>query len=225
MLEGDILIDMHTHILPNVDDGAKSIDISRALLMKEIEEGVSKVILTPHQNKNNLNKEFILDAYNKFKESVKDLDIELSLGSEVYYYDGFKNDLLNGKIISMDNSKYILLEFSTSIDENIPDILYDLSLSGYKIILAHIERYSYLKLSDYDEIHKYAKIQINSKSLLDKKYKKIMKYLLKNDYIDFMASDCHDLDRRDVEFKEQLKYLEKKYKNTYLKVTKDNLFD
>ena len=123
MLEGDILIDMHTHILPNVDDGAKSIDISRALLMKEIEEGVSKVILTPHQNKNNLNKEFILDAYNKFKESVKDLDIELSLGSEVYYYDGFKNDLLNGKIISMDNSKYILLEFSTSIDENIPDIL------------------------------------------------------------------------------------------------------
>ena len=51
-----------------------------------------------------------------------------------------------------------------------------------------------------------------------------MKYLLKNDLIDFMASDCHDLDRRNVEFIKELKYLEKKYKNTYLKVTKDYNF-
>jgi protein-tyrosine phosphatase len=125
----------------------------------------------------------------------------------------------------MDNSKYVLIEFSTRIEENISDILYDLSLTGYKILLAHIERYSYLKLSDYDEIHKYAKIQVNSNSILIKEYKKQMKYLLKNNLIDFIASDCHDLDRRNVEFMDALKYLEKKYKNTYLRVTKDFNFN
>lgn len=218
------MIDMHTHILPNVDDGAKSIDISFKLLEEEIKEKITTVYLTPHQNKNNLCKDNLIKQFNIFKEQALNYPIELKLGSEVYYYEGFKRDLLDGKILTMDDSKYVLLEFSTRIEENIVDILYDLSLTGYKIILAHIERYPYLKCSDYDEIHKYAKIQINSKSLLSKEYKKQMKYLLKNDLIDFMASDCHDLDRRNVEFIEELKYLEKKYKNTYLKVTKDYNF-
>lgn len=215
------MLDMHTHILPNVDDGSKSLDISRGLLKEEIEEGITKVILTPHQNKNNLNKKELIEKFNSFKESVKDLNIELALGSEIYYYQGLKDDLMKDKILTMDNSKYILVEFSTRIEENIGDILYDLSLTGFKIILAHIERYPYLKMTDYDEIHKYAKIQVNSKAILDKNYKKQMKYLLKNDLIDFIASDCHDLDRRNVEFKEALKFLEKKYKGTYLRVTKD----
>ena len=215
------MLDMHTHILPNVDDGSKSLDISIGLLKEEIEEGITKVILTPHQNKNNLNKKELIEKFNSFKESVKDLNIELALGSEIYYYQGLKDDLMMDKILTMDNSKYILVEFSTSIEENIGDILYDLSLTGFKIILAHIERYPYLKMTDYDEIHKYAKIQVNSKAILDKNYKKQMKYLLKNDLIDFIASDCHDLDRRNVEFKEALKFLEKKYKDTYLRVTKD----
>ena len=215
------MLDMHTHILPNVDDGSKSLDISIGLLKEEIEEGITKVILTPHQNKNNLNKKELIEKFNSFKESVKDLNIELALGSEIYYYQGLKDDLMKDKILTMDNSKYILVEFSTRIEENIGDILYDLSLTGFKIILAHIERYPYLKMTDYDEIHKYAKIQVNSKAILDKNYKKQMKYLLKNDLIDFIASDCHDLDRRNVEFKEALKFLEKKYKDTYLRVTKD----
>jgi protein-tyrosine phosphatase len=219
------MLDMHTHILPNVDDGSKSLDISRRLLLQEINQGITKVILTPHQNKNNLDKNGLIEKFNSFKDDVKDLNILLALGCEIYYYPELKNDLLNDKILTMDNSKYVLIEFSTRIEENISDILYDLSLTGYKIILAHIERYSYLKLSDYDEIHKYGKIQVNSKSILNKEYKKQMKYLLKNNLIDFIASDCHDLDRRNVEFMDALKYLEKKYKDTYLRVTKDFNFN
>lgn len=215
------MIDIHTHILPKVDDGSKSNEISRKLLELELKEGVNTVYLTPHQNKNQLNKDEIIKSFLDFKESVKDIPIDLKLGSEVYYYQGFKEDLLNGKIITMDDSDYVLLEFSTSIDENIVDVLYDLSLTKYKIIIAHIERYEYLSLEDYDEIHKYAKIQVNSRSILDKVFKKNIKYLLKNDLIDFIASDCHDLERRTVSFADSLKFLEKKYKNTYLKVTSD----
>lgn len=212
------MLDIHTHILPNVDDGSPSLSISKSLLEMEIKEGVTKVILTPHQNKNNLNKEELISKFNAFKEECKDINISLLLGAEIYYYDDFKKDLANNKILTIDNSKYILIEFSTRIETNIIDILYDISLLGYKPIIAHIERYSYLSLEDYKEIHKYALIQVNSKSFFMKDYKKNTKYLLKNNLIDFIASDCHDLEKRSVEFAKIKKLVEKKYKDQYDKL-------
>ena len=58
------MIDIHTHILPHVDDGSDSIDTSLYLLNQEIKEGINKVILTPHQNKQNLDKKGLIEKYN-----------------------------------------------------------------------------------------------------------------------------------------------------------------
>lgn len=209
------MLDIHTHILPNVDDGSKSLEISKSLLKLEIAEGVTKVILTPHQNEKNKNKEELIQKFNAFKEEVKDFNIEIYLGSEIYYYYDLKKDLLNNKLLTLMDSKYVLIEFSTRIEENISDVLYDISLTGYIPVLAHIERYSYLTNEDYYEIKKYAKIQVNSKAFFEKEYKKKAKYLLKNHLIDFIASDCHDLDRRGVEFQKIKTLISKKYKDQY----------
>lgn len=214
------MIDIHTHILPNVDDGSDSLEISRYLLNQEIEEGITKVILTPHQNKQSLDKDGLTKKFNEFKESVKDLNVELYLGSELYYYTGIKDDLLANKILTLMDSKYFLIEFSTRVEYNIKDILYDLSIIGYKPIIAHIERYDYLSFDDYFEIAKYAKIQVNAKSFYNKNYKKACKFLLKNNLIDFIASDCHDK-YRDVTFKACLKLIKRKNKEAYERITKD----
>ena len=214
------MIDIHTHILPQVDDGSDSIDTSLYLLNQEIKEGINKVILTPHQNKQNLDKKGLIEKYNEFKEKVKDLPIELYLGSEVYYYSGLKEDLKDGKILTLMDSKYFLVEFSTRIEYNIKDILYDFTVLGFKPIIAHIERYDYLSKEDYEEISKYALIQVNASSFFNKNYKKICMYLLKNNLIDFIASDCHDR-FRDVSFTKTIKLIKKKNKELYEKILKN----
>lgn len=209
------MIDIHTHILPNVDDGSSDFDTSCKLLELELENGVNKVICTPHQNYLNLNKDLLIEKFNEFKNKIN-LDIELYLGSEIYYYKGFLNDLENGKLLTLNNSKYILIEFSTSQNTDIIDIVYSIKLKGYIPIIAHIERYSYLNNEDYLKIKKEgALIQINASSFNYTNTKKIIKYLLKNNLVDFVASDCHDLNRRSVDFFKIKKYIYKKYKEQY----------
>lgn len=209
------MIDIHTHILPNVDDGSSDFDTSCKLLELELENGVNKVICTPHQNYLNLNKDLLIEKFNEFKNKIN-LDIELYLGSEIYYYKGFLKDLENGKLLTLNNSKYLLIEFSTSQNTDIIDIVYSIRLKGYIPIIAHIERYSYLNNEDYLKIKKEgALIQINASSFNYSNTKKIIKYLLKNSLVDFVASDCHDLNRRSVDFFKIKKYIYKKYKEQY----------
>ena len=214
------MIDIHTHILPNVDDGSDSLETSIYLLKQEIKEGINKVVLTPHQNKQSLDKDGLVKTYLEFKEKVKDLPLELFLGSEVYYYSGLKEDLKNDKVLTIMNTKYFLIEFSTRIEYNIKDILYDFSILGYKPIIAHIERYDYLTKEDYLDISKYALIQVNSASFFNRNYKKICMYLLKNNLIDFIASDCHDR-FRDVSFLKTYKLIRKKNNDLYEKILKN----
>ena len=195
------MIDIHTHIIPNVDDGSKSLEISRELLNLELKNNVKNVFLTPHQNEKNLNKELIENKFLELKEKVKDIDINLYLGSEIYYYDNLSEDLKNNKIIAMNNTKYLLIEFSTRYNIGILDKLYDIKVLGYIPIIAHIERYPYLTSDDYDKIHNMGcMIQVNTKSFNEKIYKKTIKYLLKKNYIDFIGTDCHDLEKRSIEY-------------------------
>ncbi len=195
------MIDIHTHIIPNVDDGSKSLEISRELLNLELKNNVKNVFLTPHQNEMNLNKELIENKFLELKENIKDIDINLYLGSEIYYYDNLSEDLKNNKIIAMNNTKYLLIEFSTRYNIGIIDKLYDIKVLGYIPIIAHIERYPYLTSDDYDNIHNMGcMIQVNTKSFNEKIYKKCIKYLLKKKYIDFIGTDCHDLEKRSIEY-------------------------
>lgn len=217
------MTDIHTHIIPLVDDGSSSIEESIKLLQMEIKNGVDKVICTPHQRKGFLNKEEIINIFFKLKEKVSNLPIELYLGAEVLYYDNIINDLKDNKILTMNNSNYFLLEFPTTLEFDIPSIVYEIITSGYIPIIAHIERYDYLKYEDYAIIKKYGGlISINSSSFRGLFTSKKCKYLLRNGMCDFVASDCHDSKSRLVRFKGAKRFI--KYHLKYRKFY-DNLFN
>lgn len=212
------MVDIHTHILYGVDDGSDSIETSKYLLEQAKNNNIDKIILTPHQNEELKRSEELKSRFIKLKKDLKDYDIDFYLGSEIYYYSNMIKDLDNNELLTMNNSKYILVEFSTRMETDISSICYDLKIKGYIPIVAHIERYPYLKLDDYTDIKAQgALIQVNSKSFENKCYKKQLKYLLKNKLIDFIASDCHN-QRRDLDFSYVNKLISKKYKDQYDKL-------
>lgn len=212
------MIDIHSHILYGVDDGSKDLNMSLALLKEEMDDGVSLIYLTPHQNRNTLTGPLLKERYQSFLSEIKEkgIDIDLRLGAEIYYYPGLKQDLLSGKALTMDESKYVLVEFSTRTETDITEIVYELSAAGYIPIVAHIERYPYLKKQDYFDIKEAgALIQINSGSFKHFSSRGIIKYLLKNDLVDYVASDCHDPIKRKVDFSFLHTYIKKKHPSLY----------
>ena len=215
------MIDIHNHILYGVDDGSKDLDMSLAMLKEEMEQGVSTIYLTPHQNQQTLTGPLLKERYQSFLEELKEkgIDMDIRLGAEIYYYPGLKQDLLSGKALTMDESKYVLVEFSTRTETNVSEIVYELVVAGFTPIIAHIERYSYLKKEDYFDIKEAGGlIQINSSSFSHFSSRGLIKYLLKNDLVDYVATDAHDNSRRKVDFSFVHSYIKKKYPDLYTKL-------
>ena len=215
------MIDIHNHILYGVDDGSKDLDMSLAMLKEEMEQGVSTIYLTPHQNQQTLTGPLLKERYQSFLLELKEkgIDMDIRLGAEIYYYPGLKQDLLSGKALTMDESKYVLVEFSTRTETNVSEIVYELVMAGFTPIIAHIERYPYLKKEDYFDIKEAGGlIQINSGSFSHFSSRGLIKYLLKNDLVDYVATDAHDNSRRKVDFSFVHSYIKKKYPELYTKL-------
>lgn len=219
------MVDIHTHIMPNIDDGAESINETYEMLKMEIEQGVTDVILTPHAiNIPKKRKEY--DEYlNGFKTvqniiSSNDLNINVYLGCEIFILDTTYDDLINKRIHTIENSKNILVELPLTeimTFKQIENALYNLSLR-YKVILAHAERYHYLRIEDIFKLSKYADIQVNAGSILGVEgdyVKKRSFQLLKNKIPSYVASDCHSTRTRRPNLKEARVIVEKKYGKEY----------
>lgn len=225
------MIDIHTHILPGVDDGAESLDDAKALLQQAKEQGITDIILTPHailHSSTYLPKEELEQRFSKFLEATKEFGIRLFLGSEIYCTEKMCKALLNGELKTLHDSKYVLIEFSMRNKEDIDEILYNVRVHGYKPILAHPERYEYITVEDIFEIKENAKIQVNASSILGihgKKVKKLAFQLMKNDLVDFVSSDCHHPVNRGVNLKEAFTEVRKKFGEKYAnKVFIENQF-
>ena len=215
------MIDIHNHILYGVDDGSKDLDMSLAMLKEEMEQGVTTIYLTPHQNQQTLTGPLLKERYQSFLEELKEkgIDMDIRLGAEIYYYPGLKQDLLSGKALTMDESKYVLVEFSTRTETNVSEIVYELVMAGFTPIIAHIERYPYLKKEDYFDIKEAGGlIQINSGSFSRFSSRGLIKYLLKNDLVDYVATDAHDNSKRKVDFSFVHTYINKKHPELYTKL-------
>ena len=194
-------IDIHTHIIPNVDDGSPDIETSILLINDEIKQGVGAIICTPHYRKGMFesDKEKVLINFELLRQEVinRNLNIELYLGQEIYIrkYDSFNKLLSNDKVIFINNRKYILLEFSYTNSIDISEVVYSVKLKGYTPIIAHIERYDYIGLDEINDIIEAGGlIQVNASSVLGKhgfRIKQFVKKLLKNDLVDFISSDIH----------------------------------
>lgn len=202
--------DIHSHILFGIDDGASSIEESLEIIKLNYKEGVSDIILTPHYMPNT---KYVVDNNTKIK-LVKQLrkkldneniDINLYLGNEIFINDNILEDLKNNKCMSLNNTKYVLVEMPiANYMSSSLSILFDLIRNGYVPVLAHPERYVYFQ-RDYDLIDKYLDLGVllqgNYKSLFGKygKYaKRLLTKLLKEDKITFLGSDIHHVENYDL---------------------------
>ena len=194
------MIDLHSHIIPNVDDGSRSLEDSVNLIKESIKLGITDIVFTPHFESipnrmiPNIN---INESFNAFKKHLEDenLNINIYLGNEITINDNLIKDLKNSKCLSINGSKYILLELDFfAAEEEIGELIYELELAGYSVIIAHAERYMY---ADYKYIEMLVRegalIQINATSIITKHLflRKFIMKLIKNNLVHFVSSDVH----------------------------------
>lgn len=197
------MIDIHNHLLPGVDDGSRSFDESIEVLKNLESVGYKSVILTPHyirESRYSSNKENNLKVLNKLKEEIKknNININLYLGNEIFYDKNIIDLLNNNEISSLNNSKYLLIELPMSGDvTGYEEVFSSLIRKGYKVILAHPERYfSFQK--DYKKINNLVDIgvllQCNIESIMGgygSSAKKTVKKIFKDKKVSLLGTDIH----------------------------------
>ena len=197
------MIDMHSHILFGVDDGAKVIGDSLVLIEEEVRKGVSHIILTPHNGKGcvNLHPELVNENFKMLNNQIveKNIKVNLYLGNEVYLGKNYCETIWQESFYTLADSDYILIEFGIVDTPNIiPEACYEAVIKGYIPILAHVERYEFLydnKQLISDILSEGAHFQINASSITDKQNKesnKFVHYLLKERLGSFVSSDVHN---------------------------------
>ena len=214
------MIDIHSHLLYGVDDGADSQETAIQMLKDAAEQGVRGIILTPHYRHGMF--DFDLDAINQAYEvmyaEAEKIGVMLYLGCEYHVDSGMTYRLKNGRCLTMAGSDYVLAEYKyTSNYAAIRGSINELQANGYTPIIAHAERYEVFirdtgLLDDCRSMG--AMIQINADSVIGKeglRTKSLCKKILKADLADIVASDSHNMKDRRSHMKEAYIYISKKY--------------
>jgi protein-tyrosine phosphatase len=200
-LGGKLLVDIHSHLLPGIDDGAPTMDHTIGMLRKFEALGYQKLIMTPHimSGVYNNTSEIILNKLEEVKKVSADLGLKLSLeASAEYYFDETLFERVRNKDLLPFQGNHILFEFSfRNQPSQVEDIVFQLKSAGYQPVLAHFERYIYFHSSV--EVARSLRergcyIQVNLNSFTghygpDVKNQAIR--LLKAGLIDILGSDCH----------------------------------
>jgi tyrosine-protein phosphatase YwqE len=199
-----IKVDMHSHLIPGIDDGAKNMDETIALLTKFESLGYSKIITTPHiKNPSYPNTSaIILSGLKEVRKEMEAVGITLTLeaAAEYYYDETFLEKVKNHDVLTFGDN-YVLFEFSFYHSPSFEEELFDeLINAGYKPVIAHFERYLYF-LGSIEKAVEWRKrgvnIQINLLSLTGHygiEIKKQAEMLIDACEFDFVGTDCHRME-------------------------------
>ncbi|HMT27913.1 MAG TPA: capsular biosynthesis protein [Bacteroidia bacterium] len=196
-------VDMHSHLIPGIDDGAKTIEDSMILIRELYGMGFRKFYTTPHIMSDYFRNtpEIILGGLEKVREAISNegLQIEINAAAEYYIDDGFIKKLEGERLLTIGDN-YLLFEISyINCPENIEDIIFRMQVQGYKPIMAHPERYPFW----YNNFEQYRTfrdqgvlLQLNLNSLsgyYGHEAKKIGEKLVENNLVDLVGTDCHHM--------------------------------
>lgn len=224
MLEN--IYDIHTHILPGVDDGSKSFDESMEILKKEYGAGVRTIYATSHYRLGMFEPklETVKERYKILCESAKKSfpNLKIILGCEFHACENMVSILDDELRPTLGNSGCVLVEFSSIHNyDYIRNKCYELLVGNYTPIIAHIERYPAL-FNHFDLIEELigmgAYTQMNANTILGKdgfKYKMFAKKMMKNDLVHFIASDVHNTRERTTHIGECIEYVTNKMGQSY----------
>ena len=200
--------DVHCHILPGVDHGSKNVEQSLAMLQAQLNMGINRVICTSHVTAGTFENtpQSLGDAYQLLKQAVADagLPVELHYSAEYRLDEYFQQERAAEHLIPMPGN-YLLLENSFQQELlGLDELFFELRIKRYHIMMAHPERYSYYtrRRQRYEELHRRGvKFQVNILSLagyFGEGARSNALWLLKNDLVDMLGSDMHDLDHARV---------------------------
>lgn len=221
------IVDMHSHILPGLDDGSRNMEMSMNMMRIAYEEGIRTIIATPHnmpgKGRGELSK--TLERIEQLEAAARAEGIEISLkpGSELYYREEIPDLLEEGKAVPMNGTNIVLVEFEPVNDSRyIMNALKNIINVGYTPIVAHVERYPALldkkleQIGDISELGCY--IQVNASTIAGKlgwKMKLYVEKLLKEQLIDFIGTDAHSDQNRSPKIQDCAKILYKKCDKSY----------
>lgn len=224
------LIDIHTHITPNVDDGSSSIEMSLEMLRSEAAQGVNEVFLTPHSFAFETKRpEDVFAKMRKVQERAEAEEIPLQIyqGCEIYTYrDKMKRilrDLQDGRIPSMNGTRYVMAEFDV-YEGDIEDARYCLNSyleKGWIPIIAHAERYCWT-IASVENIcilkDMGCLVQVNYYDLIEEPNHDIRtcaQELLKAELVDMMGSDAHRTNHRPPKLVRGARYIRQNCRAEY----------
>ena len=203
---GVLKTDMHSHLIPGIDDGSPDLETSIVLLKKIKSLGYKKVITTPH---------IMSDYYKNTPEIIKaglktlqkevnkqNIDITVEAAAEYYIDFDFTDKLENEELLTFDNRKILVETSFLHIPQNFDDVIFALQLKKYKVILAHPERYQFMDINFLKTLkNKGVMLQINILSLMGmygseakQKAHQLIDYMM----VDYVGTDCHNFHHADL---------------------------
>tara|TARA_Y100000589_G_scaffold95060_1_gene89769 strand:- start:7181 stop:7933 length:753 start_codon:yes stop_codon:yes gene_type:complete len=218
---GNLNSDIHSHLIPGIDDGSPSMEVTIELLKKFISLGYKKVITTPHvMSDYYLNTpEIINQGLENVRKSIEEnqLEIKIEAAAEYNLEPSFE-DLINDKnILTFGKDNFLLFELSFfSEPQNLNEVIWSMREAGYNPVLAHVERYAYWH-NDYDKVEEMVnrgvKLQMNIGSLTGSygpEIKLFAEKLVDDEVVEFVGSDCHHIQHLEMlDYAKKLPYFHK----------------
>lgn len=213
----DGIWDTHCHLLPGVDDGPETMEDTLSTLREAERQHIEGIIVTPHFHPGRymVYASQIYSLLESVREECRRNNIHITLypGQECYYYSGLVEQLNSKKVLTLADSRYVLVEFE-------PDCPYsqmqfgvrELQSNGYHPILAHFERYRCLYDKDklYEMKQRGALLQMNFDTLLKHEglFRKLpWKDMVQQGLVDYFGSDCHGMDFRPLRADKAVKWM------------------
>ena len=222
------MIDIHMHLIPGVDDGAMDMEMALVMMIRAKEQGISKIIAAPHSEAFHFSKRDIRATYQNLANAAAMVspDMKVYLGCEVYCEADIMEQVLElldlGVYPTMNGTKCVLMEFSQWVyPENTIPCVEALVKAGYKPIIAHMERYKYLR-DNMDLVERLWKlgalIQLNAYSLFDEMDDSIKNWarrLVLERKVDFLGTDAHRTYHRPPSAEKGLEWLYENVEQDY----------
>lgn len=219
------LIDIHCHVLPFVDDGPETLEEAIEILEESKRQGIRHMIVTPHYRREMFEplKHQLIESFRMLQKEASARGMQIFLGCEYYRDSEIYEKIENAERPTMAGTPYVLVEFSVQDSFTyIRNFLYEMKIRGFQPIIAHVERYescwSIEKIRELSDCG--IKIQINAATVLGRhgwKDKRTCLDLMKEDLIDFIASDVHNMTNRSQNLEKCAEYVEKKMDAEYRK--------
>jgi protein-tyrosine phosphatase len=233
------MIDIHSHILPGIDDGAKNIKMTLDMLKIAEEDGITDIVATPHFCRG-----YGETPYEEVRELVKEfnkvilsegINLNINYGQEVYYSENMVDDYKKGLIGTINDSRYMLFELPMKkIDSEVFDMIYELQILDIVPVLAHPERYKFI-MDKPSYINKFIEegvlFQMNAGSIrgdFGANVKKAAAVLLEHGIYNFIGSDAHNDTTRNTKIAEGIDLSaqeNKMYKDFFEKSAKNLLIN